>query len=112
MAQGTLEDRLIAAIIDKGTPACVGLDPVLSKIPKHIKDEAGNDAGEAIFLFNSRLIDAVAPLVPVVKPQAAFYEAHGMAGMRAFERTLAHARLRGLFPITDAKRNDIGNTAE
>lgn len=59
-----------------------------------------------------RVLDVVAPLVPVVKPQSAFFEACGPAGMSALQRVLRHARTLGLITILDSKRNDIASTAE
>lgn len=113
-------DRLIRAIRAKKSVVCVGLDPRLDKIPESIRTAARakypNDvfaaAGEAIFQFNTGLIDAVADLVPVVKPQIAFYEMFGAAGVQAFADTLKCAKSKGLLTIADAKRNDIGSTAE
>src|ERR671933_741151 len=61
--------------------------------------------------FCGRVLDVVAPLVPVVKPQSAFFEACGPEGMGALRRLLARARDLGLLTILDAKRNDIASTA-
>lgn len=113
-------DRLIEAIKEKGNPICVGLDPRLSQIPEDIKKKAlaGGDksplasATDSILEFNKGIIDAVADIVPVVKPQIAFYEIFGHEGMRAYEETLKYAKEKGLITIADAKRNDIGSTAE
>lgn len=113
-------DRLIRAIRAKKSVVCVGLDPRLDKIPESIRNAArgkfSNDvfsaAGEAIFQFNKGIIDVVADLVPVVKPQIAFYEMFGAPGVQAFVDTLKYARSKGLLTIADAKRNDIGSTAE
>lgn len=113
-------DRLIEAVKAKGNPICVGLDPRLDKIPLHIKKEALNventtplrAAADAIVEFNKGIIDAVADIVPVVKPQIAFYEIFGSEGVRAYEETLKYAKSKGLITIADAKRNDIGSTAE
>src|SRR3990167_341781 len=87
-------DRLVEAIKAKGNPVCVGLDPRLSQIPEHIKVEAiqkTNDgfegAAQAFLEFNKGIIDAVADLVPCVKPQISFYEQYGSYGFRAFEQT-------------------------
>jgi orotidine-5'-phosphate decarboxylase len=97
----------------------VGLDPRLEQIPEFIKAKAQREhkngftaAAEAILEFNKGIIDAVADLVPVVKPQIAFYEQYGHEGIRAFEETLAYARGKGLLTIADSKRGDIGSTAE
>lgn len=112
-------DRLNAKIKEKGSAICVGLDPRLEQIPDFIKEEKAakhkNDmtaAAESILAFNKGIIDAVCDLVPVVKPQLAFYEQYGHEGVRAFEETLQYAREKGLLTIADAKRGDIGSTAE
>jgi len=113
-------DRLIEAIKAKGNPICVGLDPRLDKIPGFIKRAAfevakGNPlkaAAEAILGFNKAIIDEVCDIVPVVKPQIAFYEIFGHEGIRVYEETLKYAKKKGLITIADAKRNDIGSTAE
>lgn len=112
--------RLHAAIRRKGTPALVGLDPRFDQLPKSTilaagmrrpRDEAATVAS-AFEEFCFRVIDVVAPLVPAVKPQAAFFEQCGPAGMRVLERVIRKARDAGLIVICDAKRGDIGSTAE
>jgi orotidine-5'-phosphate decarboxylase len=112
-------DRLIEAILLKKSSVCVGLDPVLDKIPGQLTAKAEGAHGptliaaaEAILNFNKGIIDAVYDLVPAVKPQIAFYELFGSHGMWAFEETCAYAKTKGLIVIADAKVNDIGNTAE
>lgn len=112
-------DRLNAAIKAKKSIVCVGLDPRLNQIPSFIKDRqfgkhknALTAAAESIIEFNKGIIDAIADVVPVVKPQIAFYEQYGHEGVRAFEETLAYAREKGILTIADAKRNDIGSTAD
>jgi len=115
-------DRLIEAIKQKYSAVCVGLDPRLDKIPEFIRDKAFKDpanlgmplraAAEAILEFNKGIIDAVCDIVPVVKPQVAFYEILGYEGMRVYEETLDYAHEKGLMTIADVKRNDIGSTAE
>lgn len=112
-------DRLVEAVKQKGSPICVGLDPRLAQIPDFIKQEkiqkkgkSFEAAAECFLEFNKGIIDAVHDLVPVVKPQIAFYEQYGFAGLRAFEETCKYAREKGLLVIADAKRNDIGSTAE
>ena len=83
-------DRLHAAIADRQTPALVGLDPRLDQLPESIVTAARNRtsseaeaAASAFDEFCSRIIDVVAPLVPAVKPQAAFFEQFGPAGCQA-----------------------------
>lgn len=112
-------DRLIAAIRRTGNPSVVGLDPKLEYIPDHIVKEAFREHGEtlegaaaALYAFNCGLIDAVCDVVPAVKPQAAYYELYGWPGMRALAQTIAYASQKGLYVITDGKRNDIGTTME
>lgn len=112
-------DRLIEAIQKKGTPICIGLDPRLDQIPEFIKQEkiakkgrSFEAAAESFLEFNKGIIDAVHDLVPVVKPQIAFYEQYGFSGVRAFEETCRYAQEKGLIVIADAKRGDIDTTAE
>ncbi len=112
-------DRLIEAVKKKGNPICVGLDPRLEQIPSQIKEKALKSGGsptkaaaEAVLEFNKGIIDVVADLVPVVKPQIAFYEIFGHDGIWAYQETLKYAKSKGLITIADAKRNDIGSTAE
>ncbi|QDT66017.1 orotidine-5'-phosphate decarboxylase [Calycomorphotria hydatis] len=112
-------DRLHAAIQEKQTPALIGLDPRIEQLPPAIVEKATENYGTtpeahaaAFEKFCCRLIDVIAPLVPVVKPQSAFFEELGPAGMVALARVTAHARKAGLLVILDAKRGDIGSTAE
>ena len=103
-------DQLINRI--KATsPICVGLDPRFDQIPQHIREE-GPTPGAAFFEFNKGIIDAVEDLVPIVKPQIAFYEMFGLDGLAALTRTIEYAKEKGLLVLMDAKRNDIGSTAE
>ncbi|MCL2195598.1 MAG: orotidine-5'-phosphate decarboxylase [Oscillospiraceae bacterium] len=105
-----LIDRLNERIMACKAPICVGLDPVVDAIPA-VYFAGGASVTEAIYAFNVDVIDAVHDLVPAVKPQIAFYELFGSAGIACYERTVAYAKRKGLVVITDAKRNDIGNTA-
>ena len=107
-------DRLAAMVQAKKTPLCVGLDPRYDQLPEEVRQKfpttrAGQ--GQAYADFCCRVIDVVAPLVGVVKPQSAFFEALGPEGMSALEQVMRHARKQGLFTILDAKRNDIASTA-
>lgn len=101
-------DRLTAAIQAKNSRCVVGLDPRIDQMPAFV----GGDAYAAITAFHELLIDAVADLVPAIKPQLAFFEQYGIAGMHAFENTVRAAKARGLLIIADGKRNDISSTAE
>jgi orotidine-5'-phosphate decarboxylase len=101
-------DRLVQQIRAKDSRCIVGLDPRIDQMPAFLRD-AGVYA--AITAFHELVIDAVADLVPAVKPQLAFFEQYGVAGMQAFESTLLAAKKRGLLVIADGKRNDISSTA-
>ena len=112
-------DRLIDNIREKQNPTVAGLDPKLDFIPDYIKEEAYSKYGKnlegaasALLEFNKGLIDALYDIVPAVKPQAAYYEMYGWQGVRTLSETIAYAREKGMFVITDAKRNDIGTTME
>lgn len=116
---GHFADRLIEAIQKKGNPICVGLDPRLEQIPTQIVKTNSEKFGEtfeaaanAFLEFNKGIIDAVYDVVPVVKPQIAFYEQYGFAGVWAYEETCKYAEEQGLIVVADAKRNDIGSTAK
>lgn len=109
-------DHLIEETIKKKNPSVIGLDPNLSQIPDCYKREISSDhslqaTASAIENFNRDIIDTISDLVPAVKPQIAFYEKYGSYGIRTFENTVAYAKEKGLIVIADAKRNDIGNTA-
>lgn len=100
----------------KGAPVCVGLDPVLSKLPaeltKGIDEKSAHEAVEAIYAFSSGVLAAVAPHVPCVKLQSACYERYLWPGVEAYHRLIDEARELGLMVIGDAKRGDIGISAE
>lgn len=102
-------DRLIEKIRSKDSRCIVGLDPRVDQMPMFLR---GNGIYAAITAFHELVIDAVADLVPAVKPQLAFFEQYGVAGMQAFENTVLAAKKRGLLVIADGKRNDISSTAE
>jgi orotidine-5'-phosphate decarboxylase len=108
-------DRLAAGIRAKGNALCVGLDPRWESLPAEIRRRHGDDSLSAIAAayeeFCDRVLEIVAPLVPVVKPQSAFFEACGPEGMAVMQRLLRKARGLGLLTILDAKRNDIASTA-
>ncbi len=112
-------DRLTAAMKQKNSAVCVGLDPQAAKLPAFLLKQAQEENGatlkamaEAYLEFNKGIIDSVKDLVPAVKPQLAFYEELGSDGIWAFEQTCKYAREAGLIVIVDGKRNDIGSTAE
>jgi len=108
-------DRLVSAVRTKRTPVMVGLDPRLDQLPLGLLPHEPRDPGdvaESYRRFCCEVIDVVAPLVPVVKPQAAFFEHLGPHGMRALGLVIDHAISRDLLVVLDGKRNDIGTTAE
>jgi orotidine-5'-phosphate decarboxylase len=101
-------DRLAAAVDAKGAPLCVGLDPVLARLPSAL---AGQEPAAAFERFCREIVDAVAGVAVAVKPQSACFEALGSSGVAAFERVCDHARAAGLLVVADAKRGDIASTA-
>lgn len=112
-------DRLIEKIEQTQNPTVAGLDPKLDYVPEYIRRKCFDKYGEtlkgaakALLEFNKGLIDALYDIVPAVKPQAAYYEMYGTAGMKTLYKTQEYARSKGMFVITDGKRNDIGTTME
>ena len=88
-------------------PLCVGIDPHSSLLESWgLPDDAAGAER-----FGRTVVEALAGRVPVVKPQSAFFERFGSAGVAALERTIADARAAGLLVLTDVKRGDIGSTA-
>jgi orotidine-5'-phosphate decarboxylase len=106
-------DRLSAAVRAKGNPVLVGLDPRAESMPPGlVMGGSPEDLSFAHCEFCKRVIDVVAPLVPAVKPQAAFFEQLGPAGCFALKAVIDYAAASGLIVILDGKRNDIGSTAQ
>ena len=112
-------ERLQDQIREMKNPTVAGLDPRLEFVPPYILEEAikrhgetMRAAAEAIYTYNVGLIDALCDVVPAVKPQSAFYERFGFEGVEALKRTVDYAKSKGLYVIMDAKRGDIGSTAE
>ena len=102
----TFGDRLVAAL-DKRGPLCVGIDPHASLLQAWgLTDDA-----EGLGSFAAAAVEALAGEVAVLKPQSAFFERHGSAGVAVLERLIADARSAGAIVIVDAKRGDIGSTA-
>ncbi len=102
-------DRLSKDVIRKG-PVCVGLDTQYSFLPEYLKRRDAS-AGEKIFEFNRKIIDAVHEDAGCFKVQVACYEALGLDGMKAFADTVRYARSKGSIVISDVKRGDISSTA-
>lgn len=101
-------DTLISEIYKKKSFLCIGLDVDLNKIPKHLLNEE-----DPIFAFNKAIIDATHHLAVAYKPNTAFYEAYGIKGWHALEKTINYLNENHpeIFTIADAKRGDIGNTS-
>lgn len=101
-------ETLVKNIKAKKSFLCIGLDPDLTKIPKHLLSEE-----DPIFEFNKQLIDATHHLAVAYKPNTAFYEAYGVKGWISLEKTINYlnSKYPEIFTIADAKRGDIGNTS-
>jgi orotidine-5'-phosphate decarboxylase len=108
-------DRLADAVGRLKNPVLVGLDPRTESLPEGLlpveKTNNWTEQARAYKEFCKGIIDVVAPLVPAVKPQAAFFERLGPCGMVVLAEIMAYARDKGLLVILDGKRNDIGSTA-
>ncbi len=100
-------DRVAAAVEDRG-PLCAGIDPSESLLARW----GLPDSGRGVRDFGLRCLEAFEGVVSVVKPQVAFFERLGSAGMAALESVIAAARSAGFVVIADAKRGDIGSTME
>ncbi len=98
-------EQLFEQIKQKKSFLCVGLDPVLDKLPKHLLKY-----NDPILEFNKQLIDATHDLCVAYKPNSAFYESYGAKGWQTLTDTWKHIP-KNLFTIADAKRGDIGNTS-
>lgn len=107
-------DRLIEKIEEMKNPTAVGLDTAFDYLPDELRADVSDlrGAARAIVAFNKAIVDQIADIVPCVKAQIAYYEMYGVDGLQAFAETVRYAKEKGLIVITDAKRNDIGATAE
>ena len=104
-------DVLQEKIDELRNPTVVGLDPTLKLVPPHMLESAHGTA-LSFFEYGTQLIDALCDIVPAVKPQAAYYEALGPVGFEILRDTMDYAHAKGMYVILDAKRGDIGSTAE
>ncbi len=109
VATGVVIGLIRVIVRRKKSFLCVGLDTDLKKIPEHLLKE-----DDPIFAFNKAIIDATAPYCVAYKPNLAFYEAFGVKGLMAFEKTVKYLKQNypDQFIIADAKRGDIGNTSQ
>jgi orotidine-5'-phosphate decarboxylase len=108
-------DRLASSVEQKNSAVCVGLDPRFRQLPESLRtglDEQNLEEVASVFrVFCIEVIDAVSDVVPVVKPQAAFFEQLGPSGMQALADVIQHARQANLLVLLDGKRGDIGSTS-
>lgn len=102
------QQQLFNRIKEKKSFLCVGLDTDIIKIPRHL-----TDASDPVFSFNKEIIDATVKYTVAYKPNLAFYESMGWQGWESLEKTVVYIRSKypEVFLIADAKRGDIGNTA-
>lgn len=112
-------DRLAEAVLSKRSPLVVGLDPFLDRLPRALRDEAAREHADpreadahAALRFFEVVLEQVAPHACAVKPQSAFFETMGPAGVVVWEQLIARAHELGLLVIGDVKRGDIGSTAQ
>ena len=101
-------DRLSDAVQRVGSPVCVGLDPVLERLPVAVE---GDSPTRRIEAFCRGVVDAVVGKAAMVKPQLACFERYGSAGWAVYERVVEHAGDRGLLVLAEAKRGEIGISA-
>lgn len=110
-------DSLIQETYKKNSVLVVGLDPIVEFFPKFLwngkktKDLTLQDRCNAIYTFNTLVIDAISDHAVAVKPQLAYFELYGSKGIEVLEQTIAYAKSKNLLVINDGKRGDIDSTA-
>lgn len=108
--------RLAQQVQQKNSAVCVGLDPRWANLPAEITANISAADLPAVAAATTRycceVVDAVADVAPIIKPQAAFFELLGPAGMASLAEVIAHCRKAGILVLLDGKRGDIGSTAE
>lgn len=108
-----LIDRILQKIDEKKNSCVVGLDPVPERIPSNLFYGSSDESIASAFrIFVFGIIDSIYDLVPIVKPQIAFYEKYGSPGLQAFKDVVEYARMHGLIVIEDGKRADILSTSK
>ncbi|MBN1892829.1 MAG: orotidine-5'-phosphate decarboxylase [Clostridiales bacterium] len=112
-------DRLSEKIHIFHNPTVLGLDPKLDYVPEFIQAKSRSENSDAqiasaaaILEFNRRLIDITCDIIPAIKVQFAYYEMYGVHGIETLKNTIAYAHGKEMIVIADAKRNDIGATAQ
>ncbi len=101
-------ERLADRVQSIGSRLIVGIDPVIDRFPEALRSL---DPEAALAAFGHGILDAVADVAVMVKPQIAFFERYGWRGWRALQSVVEHAATRGVPVLLDAKRGDIGSTA-
>lgn len=104
-------DRLIEQIKRKKNPCIVGIDPEWERLPECYRRHGANPS-QCILTWAQDVIDAVADIVPAIKPQMTFFEVYGAEGVSIHQQVVRYAHEKGLLVIDDSKRNDISNTAK
>mgnify|MGYP005848159631 CR=1 FL=1 len=114
MSHQNFADRLLQSIRTKGSPICIGIDPMLESFPDDLRPANLNDTDacvDAIYSFTMKVLEVVAPLAPIVKFQSAYFERYLWDGVEAYYNLIAEAQSMGLLTIGDVKRGDIGSTS-
>ncbi len=104
-------DRVTKAVADKQSPCVVNIDPVIERLPAPLRATPNVGALDDISAFCSRVLHLVAPIVPVVKINIAYFEPYRAAGIEAYDALVDEAARLGLLVIGDVKRGDVGHTA-
>ncbi len=102
-------DQLVGKIAELNNPTVMGLDPRVEYIPADIKTKWLNELPHdpelatalAIYEFNTKLIDAVADIIPAIKPQFAYYEMYGNQALESLKKTIRYAQKKGMLVIAD-----------
>src|SRR5438067_12851239 len=100
----TFAERLSRLCRERRSHVCVGLDPIVDRLPAAVRS-----ADDPVLAFNRAIVDATIDLVPVYKPNLAFYEALGLGGWTSLKRTVDYIGGRAIV-LADAKRGDIEST--
>jgi len=107
-------DRLTDAIDRRGSAACVGLDPLVERLPDSLRvsaDAGPREVAQAFVAFGRGVIEGSAPYIPVIKINIAFFELYQEEGLRAYQTLIREAKAAGMIVIGDVKRGDIGHTS-
>ncbi len=103
--------KLIDEIVRKKSVVCVGIDPVLEKMPTRIV-RMDDSIEEKLYIFSKEIVDGVKNEVAAIKLQVAFFEQYGVDGIKAYDRIAKYIRKKGVYLVSDVKRGDIGSMAK